>query len=1246
MKRSLQTSRRHLRLTTSGSYLPVVLLLCLIVPNVRAAITVVGSQSASVSAEITFVGAGSAATATSGNVTPGLPAGTAMNDILICVVESRDNVVTSMTNWTLLNGADSGTGHHASLFWRRATGVDPTIVTHTAGAGIGAQIMAFRGVSTTTAFDVANSFTVSPADNNTEAAAITTGSANTMLVFTQHVADNYSAAGTPTGSSPWTSAFFTEYDPSGQNNDLTISAQYGLRGTVGTQPALQVGFTPTSGRSGISHGAQLALRPANNITSMAINVPAGTATDDVMIAAIALKSSTVTINPPSGWTLLNRVNQSTGDSNAQAIYYRVVTGTEPASYTWNFSPAVFGAVGGIVTYRGVSTSSPINVNGGNVTASSTTHTATGVTTTVSNTMIVTAHSFASSASWTPPVGMTERVDKATLTVSNEGGIALEISDVLQTGAGATGDKTATASGNADTGVAQILALKAAPANYHYAISFPNGNTGSACTQPVVKIDAHDNTHNSVNVAAGTILFFTTSDGLGIWGPAGTSPLSGTGVWAPSGNDDGIATYTWPGGQSSMQVNLAHITTTGVYINLSDGSATDVGNGTSEDGSLVFTIAPVIRITSDGTSLSTVATQIAGKPSNQGPGQTLYIQLKQSGVTAGGRDGCEVPGDYSGVNTVTVALECVNPTTCAGQQATVNGTTIAISHHYAYGTVPAPLVGTSVSFNFDGSGDVTNDNKAPLVFSYPDVGRVKLYFSMTMDPSGPTSQTPLLTFNGSTNAFVSRPFGFYVQATGNPAASGASGTVFKKAGENFTVTARAVQWQAADDDGVPSGVAGDGIPDGHESADTAPGNNTDLSDNPPVPNFGKSTSGEYILLSARLDQPAGGTDPGLTGGTSISSFTNGGGSTTSAHYDEAGIMEIAAKVGDGDYLAIGATETAKISGKTGYVGRFIPDHFAIASNSPGLQNDCAAGSYTYMDKNFYFATPPILTVTALNKIGVTTNNYGGGFWHLSSSLSARTYIDQVAGTDHSFSASAVSVVTLGGQTDYDGAGTLATSAGTSGDIFRYGRVNLKAPFAAKINLNFTTADLTDSDGVCYDANADGTCDGFTISNIGGASMRFGRLKIGSEASSESVGLTAVPMLNAEYYNGTGFVTNTNDVCTGISATQLTLSSPYEHAETDANVKICEAGGTTTMTVTNNPFVSGQGLLSFTPPGPACTGAADILIDLSTLNLSHLHYDWDDADGLHNGPYDSNPQGRVSFGIISRPKEVIYTREPWN
>ena len=136
------------------------------------------------------------------------------------------------------------------------------------------------------------------------------------------------------------------------------------------------------------------------------------------------------------------------------------------------------------------------------------------------------------------------------------------------------------------------------------------------------------------------------------------------------------------------------------------------------------------------------------------------------------------------------------------------------------------------------------------------------------------------------------------------------------------------------------------------------------------------------------------------------------------------------------------------------------------------------------------------------------------------------------------------------------------------------------------------------------------------------------------------------MQAEYYDGAGFIPNPDDSCTGIAATELVLSNTIEQGQTDAGIAVCAAGGETTMSVSNDPFAGGEGGLVFTAPGTQCRGFTDIGVDLDSLGLDYLQYDWVDDDGMDDGPYDQDPAGRATFGIISRPKAVIYTREPWN
>ncbi|MDX1518825.1 MAG: LamG domain-containing protein, partial [Gammaproteobacteria bacterium] len=146
-----------------------------------------------------------------------------------------------------------------------------------------------------------------------------------------------------------------------------------------------------------------------------------------------------------------------------ASYYRVATGSEPASYTWSFSGGTFsGASGGIISFDGVDTSSPIDVEGGNTTPNGFTHTANSITTTVADTMLVSSHEFPSATNgWTPPAGMTEAVDVASIPRPDTVGIALSMNYVTQAAIGATGNKSATADStgtDAGDGTAHLVAL--------------------------------------------------------------------------------------------------------------------------------------------------------------------------------------------------------------------------------------------------------------------------------------------------------------------------------------------------------------------------------------------------------------------------------------------------------------------------------------------------------------------------------------------------------------------------------------------------------------------------------------------------------------------------------------------------------------------------------------------------------------------------------------------------------------------
>ncbi|HLJ09259.1 MAG TPA: Ig-like domain-containing protein, partial [Acidimicrobiia bacterium] len=111
--------------------------------------------------------------------------------------------------------------------------------------------------------------------------------------------------------------------------------------TVGTPPPPSPGITFRSASS--------AQNPTS--TTLTINRPAGVIAGDVMVAGIGIRGAP-SITAPAGWSLVR--TDAAGTYTTQAIYDRVVTASEPASYTWSFSGSV-PAAGGISDYQGVNT---------------------------------------------------------------------------------------------------------------------------------------------------------------------------------------------------------------------------------------------------------------------------------------------------------------------------------------------------------------------------------------------------------------------------------------------------------------------------------------------------------------------------------------------------------------------------------------------------------------------------------------------------------------------------------------------------------------------------------------------------------------------------------------------------------------------------------------------------------------------------------------------------------------------------
>lgn len=528
------------------------------------------------------------------------------------------------------------------------------------------------------------------------------------------------------------------------------------------------------------------------------------------------------------------------------------------------------------------------------------------------------------------------------------------------------------------------------------------------------------------------------------------------------------------------------------------------------------------------------------------------------------------------------------------------------------TLGSASPGSPVTLAFDANG------RATTTLRYPDAGAVRL--SARYAGAGATGDAGLVV-TGS-DRFVAKPARFQLSIAGhdaNPALPGdATRGVFGVAGVPFNVSVQALN---------ASGVV--------------------------TPNFGREASPERVTLQSTLQAPLGGQNPSPvpTLATGFGDFSNGSASGQ-WRWDEVGVITLTPELRDREYLDFSPVSAANVVGTAvERVGRFRPARFRVEPNLPAFANACAAGSFGYVGQEFGFGTDPVLRVEALNALGNVTGNYvdaGGAanaFWRFGGAMANRGYASTVS---PSSSVAALSRTTNGGNatvsqqtaatlTQFDGTGTVTIS----GDRLTYAKPAApEAPFMAQASLTLTAADLTDSDGVCFDTAALNGCDELVIAGITGSEQRWGRLGVTNAFGPEVIDLR-VPM-RAEFFNGTTFVTNTSDACSGVSIAPLV----------DANAGDTLQPAETCVQDTGSPGGSGQGCsvpgpvarrFTMTPAGGEYTlwlrapGVGNVgILDLTPNVPAWLQFNWRGA-GL------TAPTARVGFGVYQGDRRAIHERE---
>ena len=367
-------------------------------------------------------------------------------------------------------------------------------------------------------------------------------------------------------------------------------------------------------------------------------------------------------------------------------------------------------------------------------------------------------------------------------------------------------------------------------------------------------------------------------------------------------------------------------------------------------------------------------------------------------------------------------------------------------------------------------------------------------------------------SGSSNSLTTRPFALGFTnikqgALANPGGTSGAGAKFVAAEDTFQATVGGYLWSAADD------LNNDGVPD----------IGVNVTDNGLTPSFKWATT---LSATTPITPAAGST--GTLGGTvniPLASFAGGAATVIDLTYSQVGSMTLRADALK--YLG----SLVNVSGTSTAVGRFYPDHFALTASAVAA----ACNGFTYMGQGGLGLS---YTLQAQGKSNGVTSNYHAAL-PLSYPVAAVALVAENAnaGVDLGPRITVTAATWAAGSYAVASPGsTFARLAALDGpyDILAIGIRAVDADGAVIANRDLNAATNVN----CVAAV---NCD---AKQIGGATtrIRFGRMRLSNANGSQ---LITMPIpIQTQYWNGSGFVTNTLDNCTTVALANIAIGNPQQ------------------------------------------------------------------------------------------------------
>ncbi|GAA5218986.1 hypothetical protein GCM10025776_34030 [Corallincola platygyrae] len=707
------------------------------------------------------------------------------------------------------------------------------------------------------------------------------------------------------------------------------------------------------------------------------------------------------------------------------------------------------------------------------------------------------------------------------------------------------------------------------------------------------------------------------------------------------HDIGIAVY-----QNSVpvtgflgDVQISTSSDTGVWSKVdADGTLQDLGNGdarysfvASDGGNVTLglynNIQETVTVTvADGLSSNSVDITFRAKgfiaevtpwqePSwskpNQLAGQSFSLVL-----TAVGEDptlpGCQPIVDYAGNKSLEMWQSYITPVPAVDDQRylKIGGSDLSID----------PDDPTNVSAVFNGGVATLSD----LV--YWDAGSISIHARDEFDVGGPPSDPDGADeiIQGSSEILFS-PAALVIESVVdnadtdklNPEGTASSGEGFVPAGAPFNVNIKAV---AVD------------------RATVTPSYSVDIALTPEMTTPAVANGGVVGVLyhSDRITPPPGWAP---VGATVISSRV----------FDQVGDKGIA-NINGLTYAEVGSIRLAVLtdewlypdnrlsldSGSQPDIGRFYPFTFELVSSATGHGNSSNATcgpSFTYMDDDALTVEYQVTAVNASSERSITLNYDHSIGYNVGELVLAAE--DANSGTDLGLRLQNVLAEWLEGE--YTLAVSDANFSRESGIVDGpFSELQLSLLVSSEqddVNFDLLDQNATTTD----DCSAEDSCTSRGIGTL--LELRYGRLATGNAYGSELQAL-AMP-IQIESFDGTRFVTETDDLCTQIPINRVTLNSEPQ-GQLD-NIPLYDGSGQTDASFLR-PVDEGQLQFTLSAPGEGHEGRAEIRFDLSDLQF--LRFEWDCAANLTtcDGTGISDPPvAEGYFGRFRGNDRVIYWRE---